>query len=510
MDQSSTSLAATLEPCGNIFMRITSRNQGVIDELRDAFTFEIENARYHPLVKARKWDGKIRLIRENSVTYTGLAPEIQAFAHERGITLTSNLGGVDPATCHEVDMPKLQGIFQDVVQAFGHKPYRHQVEAILAAIRNPRMTMVSPTASGKSLILYVLTRYFDQCTILIVPTTNLVLQMENDFISYGMDAAAIHTIMSGRSHEAPPSTKVVITTWQSLLHEKRDFFEQFNVLMCDEVHGAKAKSLVRIAESCVNCNVRIGTTGSLDNIKSNRLTIVGLFGPIHRVVTTADLTERGLVTPLKVHLVKFNYTMQDRTAYHNYVNKHYNGLNRTETAGKRYHDEIDFLINHGGRREVIANLVAGLPGNTMVLFSRVAKDGQKLYDYFKEHWPDREVYFVHGGTDAEQRDEIRGIVESGDHVIVIASVAVFSTGVNVKRLHNAVAIAPTKSIIRTLQSIGRTLRLASDKSAAHWYDIIDDLTYNKKPNYSLKHAAERVIIYRHEGFEMIETTVDIR
>lgn len=509
MTETASSLSASLEPIDNIFMRVGSRNLGVIQELKDAFTFEIENARFHPLVKARKWDGKIHLIRSDNTTYLGLAHEVKSLAIQHGIKLDSNLGRFDPFTGQPVDMARLQGIIQDVIRDFGYKPHRHQVEAIVSAIQHPRMAMVSPTASGKSLILYILTRYFNRRTILIVPNTNLVLQMKGDFISYGCDPSIIQIIMAGETHDISDQTKVVISTWQSLIHESAAFFHQFEVLLCDEVHGAKAKSLIKIAEACTQANVRIGTTGSLDNIRHNRLTIVGLFGPIHRVITTNELTERGLVAPLMVHIIKFKYTDQDRSAFHSYVNRNYDAMNHEASASKRYRDEIEFLIDHAGRREAIANLVMKLPGNTMVLFSRVAADGQVLYEYIKEHWPEREVHFVYGGTDAEQRDEIRSFMEDHDGVVVVASVAVFATGVNVKNLRNAVAIAPTKSIIRTLQSIGRTLRLAEGKTQAHWYDIVDDFTYNKKINYSLKHAAERMKIYRDEGFETTESTVYI-
>jgi superfamily II DNA or RNA helicase len=112
----------------------------------------------------------------------------------------------------------------------------------------------------------------------------------------------------------------------------------------------------------------------------------------------------------------------------------------------------------------------------------------------------RKVFFVHGDTDVDDREEIRRITESENDAIIVASFGTFSTGINIKRLHNIVFASPTKSKIRSLQSVGRGLRLGEGKDKAALYDIGDDLRHNSRVNFSLRHFEERQKIFKKEEF----------
>ena len=119
----------------------------------------------------------------------------------------------------------------------------------------------------------------------------------------------------------------------------------------------------------------------------------------------------------------------------------------------------------------------------------------------------RKVFFVHGGTDVEDREEVRNLTETESNAIIVASYGTFSTGINIKRLHNIVFASPSKSRIRNLQSIGRVLRKGEGKDIATLYDIADDIGGQ---NYTLKHLNERVNIYNNENFKYEVIRVNLR
>ena len=136
-----------------------------------------------------------------------------------------------------------------------------------------------------------------------------------------------------------------------------------------------------------------------------------------------------------------------------------------------------------------------------MLFQRVEAHGQVLYDKInKNKGENRKVFFIHGGVDAEERELVREITERENNAIIVASYGTFSTGINIKNLHNVIFASPSKSRIRNLQSIGRVLRKGKDKVKATLYDISDDCSTKSRKNYTLNHFIERIKIYNEEKF----------
>lgn len=475
-----------------VHMRVISDDEGVFREVQEHFTFEIENAKFHPLVKARRWDGKIRLMKPNGVLYRGLKEEIQRLCNQRDIKVNDELK--DPSGAPDTE--RVRDIIAELKKHCTYDLYPHQKQAFFHAITKKRYTLISPTSSGKSLIIYLIYKYFNRRTLLIVPTINLVAQMKQDFISYGGDESEIQILMAGESKEMKPQTKVLISTWQSLVKMDKEFLDQFSVLICDEVHRAAAKQLTKLAESMPNADVRIGTTGSLDSIQSNRMTIQGLFGPIRNYISTREMIDKKMASQLIVHMLFLDYDKAERTK----LMKECKQLKQMPDyrVGDTYRYEMEWLINNQVRRNFIQDFVMKLNGNTMVLFDRVEKDGVRMFNELQQNYPDRKVYLVYGDTSVEDREEIRRLLEIESNAVVVASMRVFSTGVNIKNLHNAIAIASTKSIISVLQSIGRILRLNEGKIQAHWFDLVDDLRVGNHKNYTFRHAEERYKIYKSE------------
>ena len=458
-------------------------DRNIAQELSDYFTFYVPGYQFVPAYKSRLWDGKIRIadLRSFSI-YHGLVPYIEKFCKERDYTLeidsdvstTENYSAIEAAEF--VKSLKLPHEIRD-----------YQLKSFIHAIRNRRILLLSPTASGKSLILYCIIRYLQSTNakrgLLIVPTTSLVEQMYSDFASYGYDSEEYcHRQYAGK--EKHTNKFVTITTWQSIYKNEGDYFEQFDFVLGDEAHQFKAKSLTTILSGCTAAKYRIGTTGTLDGTQTHRLVLEGLFGPVYKATSTAELIEKKQLADfnIKCLILKYSDTICK------------------ESKSWDYNQEIEYIVMNKARNDFIRNLVLSLTGNSLVLFQFVEKHGKHLYENIKEHAGKRKVFFVFGGTDVEIRESIRAITERELDAIIVASYGTFSTGVNIRNLHNVIFSSPSKSRIRNLQSIGRGLRLGDNKEAATLFDIADDFRIGKFTNYTLKHFVERVKIYDEEKF----------
>ena len=367
----------------------------------------------------------------------------------------------------------------------------HQRDAFIEAMQARRKLLLSPTASGKSLIIYLIFRqlldYQDLKGLIIVPTTSLVEQLASDFSDYASEDSFdveghVHKIYQGK--EKHSGKKLIISTWQSLYQMPPEYFQQFQYIIGDEAHLFKAQSLTTIMTSCVNAKYRIGLTGTLDGTKTHKLVLEGLFGPVRQVITTKELIDKNILSSFQIKCLVLKHSQEKCE----------------ESKDWTYQEEIQYLINSRNRNRFIRNLAISMKTNTLVLYQMVEKHGQVLYDMIKEKAGDRKVFFIHGGVDTEDREEVRHIMEKENDAIVVASYGTFSTGINIRNLHNIIFASPSKSRVRNLQSIGRGLRQSSGKEQATLYDIADDLRHKKHMNFTLRHFVERVKIYNEEKF----------
>ena len=452
-------------------------------ELVDFFTFEVPGARFMPTYKNRVWDGKIRLYNQmTGEIYFGLVPYVEEFANRNDIKIEYKEGIKNESpTEHRV----LDSFIRTVKPKSRGKTLQlrdYQRNAFLHAVGNNRSLLLSPTASGKSLIIYLLARWYESNRVLIlVPTTSLVEQMYTDFLDYGYVESKMQKIYQGHSREI--TKEVTISTWQSLYKMPKKYFEQFGCILGDEVHLFKAKSLTNIMNKMHQTQYRHGFTGTLDGMQTHRLVLEGLFGSVNKVTSTKELMDKKTLAKLNIKCIVLQYPDADR--------KFMKDMN--------YQDEVDLLVRDERRNKFIVNLTTHLKGNTLVLFQFVEKHGAVLYDMMKDL--DRKVFYVWGGTDTKTREDIREITEKEKDAIIVASYGTFSTGINIRNLHNVVFSSPSKSRIRVLQSIGRGLRTNQNKSGATLLDIADDLTWKSRQNFTLRHFMERINIYNEEEFD---------
>ena len=451
-----------------VFLKVHC-DDGLARDLYDFFSFTVPNAKFMPSYRNKFWDGKVRLfsIKTNKI-YIGLLPYIDEFCKERGFEFE----GVTDVLGEKERQPDLDTFVKSLDLPF--EPRGYQLEALKSSIQYGRQLLLSPTASGKSLIIYMLARYYNKKTIIIVPTTSLVEQMTKDFIDYGYKEPVCKIYHGQEVFDAP----ITVTTWQSFAKAPKEVLQSFDVVVGDEAHLFKAQTLKGILEKMKTTAIRVGTTGTLDGTEVHRLQLEGLFGPVKKVVSSSELIEDGTIAKIDIQCVILRHTKQKKMSYQ---------------------DEMDYLVSHQGRNHFITNLVGSLKGNTLVLFQYIEKHGQPLWEMFNPMVARNKgtLHYVHGATDTEDRESVREIVEKGTNNVILASYGTFSTGVNIKRIDNVVFASPSKSRIRNLQSIGRGLRITDGKDSMRLFDIADDLQCE---NHTLNHLKERINIYNEESF----------
>jgi len=471
-------------------------DRSIAQELSDFFTFYVPGYTFVPAYRNKIWDGKIRLLNvQTNLIYLGLIPYIEEFCISNDYTFNYDETRPD---LEDVFSLKLANEFFSSLNLHSRgnpiEVRAHQVDAFIHSMQKKRSLLLSPTASGKSLIIYLLFRqlleYQDLKGLIIVPTVNLVSQLFSDFEDYSSENEFVvdenvHKIYQGQDKIS--DKKLIISTWQSIFKQDKEYFDQFDYVICDEVHLAQANSIRDIMEKLSNTKYRIGLTGTLSGMKTHKLVLEGLFGTVKKVITTKELIDKN-------ELVEFNIKCL--------ILKHDDAICKLMKS-YTYQEEIAYIISNELRNKFIRNLAISMNNNTLVLFQLVDKHGKILYNLIKnsKQIGDRKVFFVHGGTESDDRENIRKIVEEESNAIIVASFGVYSTGVNIRNLHNIIFASPSKSRVRNLQSIGRGLRQSDGKTKATLYDIADDIRFNKHVNFTLKHFMERTKIYTEEKFK---------
>ena len=490
----------TIEKTNEVNLRVFA-DESIEYDISQFFTFEVPGARFTPAFRARIWDGKIRMYDMLRKTlYVGLLDYLIKFAERNDYEIEYKNEVVHKNTTTNEEVTK----FTTWLNLHGRgQPIEirdYQIDEIAHGLRENRSILLSPTGSGKSLIIYALVRWHlenGRKCLVVVPTTSLVEQLYSDFEDYSSHNKwdtdkHCQKLYSGFSKDF--TKEVLFTTWQSIFRQPKEWFDNFDVLFGDEAHQFKAKSLTSIMEKMTETKYRIGTTGSLDDSKINKLVLEGCFGPTYKVTTTRALMDENKLAELRINAIILKYDEDTRKEF----NK------------STYQQEMNFLVSNEKRNKFIRNMAINCEGNTLLLFQYVEKHGKILYEMIdKKVVEGRKVFFIHGGTETADREGIRKIVEKENNAIIIASFGVYSTGINIPSIENVIFASPSKSKIRNLQSIGRGLRLNSGKKYCTLYDIADDLSYKSWKNHTLKHAALRYKLYTEEQFpiKLIEVVI---
>ena len=466
----------------------------ILYEMAQYFTFDVPGAKYSPAYKKGGWDGKISLLSTTTgEIYCGLLDRIIAKLKIHGFSYEfkdNKQYGLPFEINPEITLEGVTGFMNILGTKANLIPDDYQINAVYECLKYNRKTIVSPTSSGKTFQIFGLVRYYmmkNYKILIVFPQTSLIQQTYKEFKEYGLDSeSTCHMIYQGQYKKS--DKQVHLSTYQSIYDLDKFFFKQYDVVIVDECHRTTSKSLIGIMKKCPDVKYRFGFTGTLSNNDDskapNELTISGLFGPSYKTTNTKELIEKGRVSQLDIRCIVLKHKPQ---------------------KFDRYEDEVQYLISNEKRNNFICDLSSKLNNNTLVIFSRVESHGQLLYDILKEN-KNKKVFFIHGGVDVEERERVRQICEQENNAIIIASYGVFSTGINIKNLHNIILTSSSKGKIRILQTIGRGLRKHKSKDRATLYDITDDCG----KNYTLNHFLERIKIYNEEEFDYDIKTIELK
>lgn len=457
----------------------------ILYELAPYFQFEVQNAKFMKNKRYKGWNGVINLLNiHKKEIYVGLLDRLieKIIAHDYTYEFeNSEYYGLPYEENETITENGVKSYMQRIISSnFELRDY--QIDAVYQALKHNRKLLVSPTSSGKSICIYSISRYYVEKglkVLIIVPRTSLCSQLSKDFQTYGWDSEKyVHEVFSG--YEKTTDKPIVISTYQSLYKLENSYFKQYDVVIVDECHGSTSSSIQGILQKMCDAKYRFGFTGTTQPEKVHIWTLEGLFSPIYKVIRTKELMDKGNIAKLKIKIIL---------------------LEHEGRSFETFEDEMQYLITHEKRNQFIKNLALDLNGNTLILYSRVETHGQIIFNLINNSTDnERKVFFVYGGVDTEQRERIREITELEENAIIVASYGVFSTGVSIRNLHNLIFASPTKSKIRSLQSIGRILRKSNKKNKAILYDIADDITFKTQKNYTLNHLVERIKIYSEEMF----------
>lgn len=476
----------------DVYMKVDCEPH-ILMELSDQLSFFKKNYKFDPKYRNRMWDGKIRLVnRMTRLVYAGLAHRIKKFCDARNYTMTWD----DQFYYANVSEEEVRQHITNLNLPEGIQDRDYQFDSIVKCLRSNRRTLVSPTSSGKSFMIYVIAEWYKKKTLIIVPRTGLVTQFRDDIYDYGFKGK-IHTSTDGLLKDNNIDADYVITTWQSLENGKskmpKSWFDQFDVVFGDEAHGLKATSLIKIMTAMENTPYRFGTTGTLDPDPLDQATIEGLLGPKFQTITTREMIDQGYAPDITIKCIVLRYPEHVRKEFHSKMR----AIRKSNPDKKRiYHEEIAFLESYEPRTRYIKNLSLSLTGNKLIFF-RHKEHGKSIFNAFngKEN-----VFFIDGGVKVDVRDEFRKILETLDDANLVASLGTTSTGISIKKLHHMIIGAPTKAMITLLQAIGRMLRQHESKEEITVFDIVDDLSQGTQKNYALLHFEERAKIYDNEKF----------
>lgn len=495
----------------NSFSMYVLADDSTTETIYEYFKFKDPSFNDNPFRKS-KWDGFVRLYdKKTRKLPIGLLYFMLKFCVDRGYTFS-----LDPELKIQTDRKPIEDWLnaQIITNEKGEQiePHWYQRDIFLDTLEKHRKTALAATSAGKSLIVYLLGKYWVENIpnsgkmLVLVSSIGLVNQLFQDFNDYSQinkfDVDGnVHLISGGKDKNT--EKKIVISTWQSLeklTKENPKYFQQFGFFIGDECHEAKGASIQSIGKALVNAEYRLGMTGTLDDMKMHRLQIQSIFGKVKKYVQLKQLQDEGKSANTKIFVCKLTYDDSERVFVYKErkkVEKLRKIIGTNSKKATAFMNEVDYLINHPGRNQIICNMANNTKGNTMVLFNYVDKHGIQLYEKLKKE-SNKKIFIIHGGIKGEEREQIRNQMETEENCILLASYGTCQKGINIKNIHNIIFASPSKSKIRVLQSLGRGVRLHIDKDYLRLYDISDDLTWKKKPNFTLTHLSNRIEYYEKE------------
>jgi superfamily II DNA or RNA helicase len=464
-------------------------------EIDSAFAIYKEGYQFVPAYKNHTWDGKVHFFKVQSRRFPiGLTEELVKWCKTRNHTLIFE--NYEKAPVEWLSREKFEANCKQIMAGSKYQPRDYQLDAAFAALNGKRGILECCTSSGKSLMIYLILRNLMmergyKKMLLIVPSIMLVTQMYKDFEDYGWSDLDKWCELQDKDHVPTYHKTILITTWQSLMKQSADYFEDVNVAICDECHGLRGVKLSTMMQFCINADFKIGTTGTLPTSLVEKYDVKSVLGNTLYKITSEELIQRGFLTDIIVANLFLQYPID-------FIK---------ENQERTYPEEVRLVEEYEDRMKILSKILDSVPKNhNMLVLCNHVEHLEATIDYLKEHVKDRKVVKITGSVKAAEREFIRISAEETDGLIIVATYGTMSTGVNIKKIHEIVLFANSKSKIKVLQSLGRGLRKHPEKAKVVIYDIVDDMRYKSKrgkvhSNYLYDHWLERSKYYIEQKFK---------
>ena len=493
----------TINKLNNSYLKIEC-SRAISHELRDNFSYYVDNYQHNPKYKNGYWNGKDVLydVDKNQI-YVGLLDDVIEFCREKNyrycVTFEQTTNQFTnqhlDQFCSEINLPERFVLHQA------------QRDSILSIIENKRRLIVSPTGSGKSLIAYICSRYIFNTTnkpiLIIVPFTNLVDQLINDFEEYNSDFVPTDY----RKQKNIDESKVVITTSRSVYTNTPSFFNKFSCIIGDEAHRFTAQTMKAIMNKSTDVGYRIGMTGSLQSSDHHKMTLKGLFGNIEQYVTTIELINVDFLSEIEVHCIVLNYSDEVNQQYKKFVRE-----KNIKSRVEYFQRERTFLSNLEKRNTFLAQLALAMKGNNVIMFA-IKDHGKKIFNSLNQIKNEKDdmtpSFYVDGGVKAAARNKIRQDIDKAEKSQTVSSLGTFATGVNIKNIDAIILATPSKSETTIPQMVGRGLRKGR-RGRFVLYDISDSFNPKAAPSASLRHQKQRIKWYKQQGFKVTVSQINMK
>lgn len=447
----------------------------------------------------------------------GLWAEVQKLAKKFKFTL--EIDGIEHLYEKDYDESEFVEWVNTYFEESEKQPRDYQIEGISRVLKYRHCTEEISTSGGKTLMAFLLFRYLLEKKeikrmLYVVPNIGLVTQTEEEFYEYEEDCGKKPTwksqcVFGGAGKKEDLEANIVFGTFQSLSKKGLEYFSKFDAVFIDETHHAKANSIKTIIVKSHNSKYNIGMTGTLPPEDSmDSFTVQSYLGPCVYVVKSSDLIAANFATPVNVVGIEMDYLTEEiKKKLYDLRN-----VSADEKDGvKLLNLEKDIVRDNRKRLVYVCDTIAKSTKNSLVLFADIKNEyGRKVFNYVKEN-TDKTVYYIDGGTKAENRDYFKKQMESEDGVIIVASIGVFSEGISINNLHNIFIIESYKSEYIIRQVLGRGMRLLEGKEAVTVIDFRDNFVYgthkHQKINYLMRHAKAREQVYKDKGFSFKTFTV---
>lgn len=456
---------------------------------------------FNPKYKLGSWDGKIRYFHKTGKTYVNLLeeviPQVIGLGYKVKISDARQSASIVPAHVDK-DFFGNRGVW-DVERDRPWEMRPYQVDIVNVLLDSGGGVGIAGTGAGKTSICAALALSYEAeglKSIIIVPDKNLTEQTRDEYVFFGVDVGEYSGERKDLQH------KHIVSTWQSLKNNPK-IIQSFDVIIVDECHGLKGNVLTKLLnEYGKDIPYRFGVTGTLPKEPTDALAVKVAVGPVQYTIPAHELIEQGYLAKLHIDIMQHEINFKEQ--YKQYLEEVADEKPATYTQFKDsyfpdWSAEKTFLQQEKKRLEWISQYIelkrdTG-KGNVLCLVNSV-QFGKKLAEMIEG------ATFVYGQDRMKARKEVYNLFKENDNLVVIATVHIASTGLDIKRIFNLMFIDVGKSFIRTIQTIGRGLRKAHDKDSVHVTDICSDLKYSKR------HLRERIKFYKEAKYPYKKRVVD--